>query len=259
MSRTPITTEWFWVSQARNAFMAFSLYLFDNFDDQLEQGIPAELVQFPTLGAVYRLSSGDGSDLRFIVGAFAQICEGLHYAHTLRAPDGRATPVIHRDVSPQNLFLTTAGVAKVLDFGVSKILTEDRVTRSGVVKGKLTYMPPEQPADEIDKIETKYAVVATDIVTLIAGRIVQAAGGTAGAAPKVAPGGRAPGGPGGAPAGGDDGKSEPVHEVDEDGVVYYGEKRDLTPERVAFLRRVLLVVFATAVAAPRRTSTSRWR
>ncbi len=54
----------FWVSQARNAFMAFSLYLFDNFDDQLAQGIPAEMVQFPTLGAVYRLSSGDGSDLR---------------------------------------------------------------------------------------------------------------------------------------------------------------------------------------------------
>ena len=54
----------FWVSQARNAFMAFALYLFDNFDDQLAQGIPAELVQFPTLGAAYRLSSGDGSDLR---------------------------------------------------------------------------------------------------------------------------------------------------------------------------------------------------
>jgi hypothetical protein len=55
--------------------------------------------------------------------------------------------VIHRDVSPQNLFVTTAGVAKVLDFGVSKVLTDDRVTRSGVVKGKLTYMPPEQLAD----------------------------------------------------------------------------------------------------------------
>ncbi|MBK7075632.1 MAG: protein kinase [Myxococcales bacterium] len=92
--------------------------------------------------------AGDGSDLRFIVGAFAQLCEGLHYAHTLRAPDGRATPVVHRDVSPQNLFITTAGVAKVLDFGVSKVLTEDRVTRSGVVKGKLTYMPPEQLADQ---------------------------------------------------------------------------------------------------------------
>jgi hypothetical protein len=87
------------------------------------------------------------TDLRFIVGAFAQLCEGLHHAHTLRAPDGRPTPVIHRDVSPQNLFITTAGVAKVLDFGVSKVLTNDRVTRSGVVKGKLTYMPPEQLAD----------------------------------------------------------------------------------------------------------------
>ena len=52
----------FWVSQARNAFMAFALYLFENRDDELAIGFPGSGA--PTLGAIYRLSSGDGGDLR---------------------------------------------------------------------------------------------------------------------------------------------------------------------------------------------------
>ena len=53
----------FWVSQARNAFLAFALYLFENQDDAHASGFPA-LPPAPTLGAVYRLSSGDGTPLR---------------------------------------------------------------------------------------------------------------------------------------------------------------------------------------------------
>lgn len=52
----------FWVSQARNAFMAFSLYLFDHYAEGLEQGFP--FARMPTIGAVYRLSSGDGTELK---------------------------------------------------------------------------------------------------------------------------------------------------------------------------------------------------
>ena len=53
----------FWVSQARNAFMAFALYLFENWDDERNIGFPGGMGT-PTLGAIYRLSSGDGSDLK---------------------------------------------------------------------------------------------------------------------------------------------------------------------------------------------------
>jgi serine/threonine-protein kinase len=82
---------------------------------------------------------GDES-LRLAAGVLAQACEGLHHAHTLR--DG---PVIHRDVSPQNLFVTINGTCKVLDFGVAKVLHQGaEQTRSGVLKGKLPYMSPEQ-------------------------------------------------------------------------------------------------------------------
>ena len=54
----------FWVSQARNAFMAFTLYLFEKWDHDEKKGLPLVLRDKPTLGAVYRLSSGDGSDIR---------------------------------------------------------------------------------------------------------------------------------------------------------------------------------------------------
>ena len=60
----------FWVSQARNAFMAFSLYLFENRDDEMAIGFPAGAA--PTLGAIYRLSSGDGTDLRKFLQQLAQ-------------------------------------------------------------------------------------------------------------------------------------------------------------------------------------------
>jgi type IV secretion system protein VirD4 len=54
----------FWVSQARNAFMAFTLYLFEKWEHDDKNGLPLILRDKPTLGAVYRLSSGDGSDMR---------------------------------------------------------------------------------------------------------------------------------------------------------------------------------------------------
>jgi type IV secretion system protein VirD4 len=60
----------FWVSQARNAFMAFALYLFDNWDDEHALGFPGG-AGAPTLGAVYRLSSGDGTDMKTYLRSLA--------------------------------------------------------------------------------------------------------------------------------------------------------------------------------------------
>ena len=62
----------FWVSQARNAFMAFSLFLFEAWDDAERRGVPTSLRTRPTLGEVYRLSSGDGTDLKAYYQALAQ-------------------------------------------------------------------------------------------------------------------------------------------------------------------------------------------
>lgn len=70
--------------------------------------------------------------------------EGLHAAHELTADDGSALCLVHRDVSPQNLLVGYDGVARVTDFGIAKALGRTTATSTGVLKGKLAYMAPEQ-------------------------------------------------------------------------------------------------------------------
>ena len=83
------------------------------------------------------------AQLRVAAGVIVQACAGLHHAHELRDADGAPAGLVHRDVSPSNLFVTSAGVVKVLDFGVAKVrgATETEV---GTIKGKQQYMAPEQ-------------------------------------------------------------------------------------------------------------------
>lgn len=69
---------------------------------------------------------------------------GLHYAHDLCDYDGTPLGIVHRDMSPQNLFVTYDGTTKVLDFGIAKALNQTVHTRVGGVKGKIQYMSPEQ-------------------------------------------------------------------------------------------------------------------
>jgi serine/threonine-protein kinase len=78
--------------------------------------------------------------LRVLQGVLA----GLHYAHELCDYGGRPLGVVHRDVSPHNVFLTYDGQVKLVDFGIAKTAAASVETRTGVVKGKVTYMAPEQ-------------------------------------------------------------------------------------------------------------------
>jgi serine/threonine-protein kinase len=74
----------------------------------------------------------------------ADACAGLHAAHELVGDDGRPLAVVHRDVSPHNLLMTSSGEVKVTDFGVAKALGKSHMTMAGQLKGKLAYMAPEQ-------------------------------------------------------------------------------------------------------------------
>ena len=74
----------------------------------------------------------------------SEAARGLHAAHELRDHHGNALHVVHRDVSPQNVLLSYDGAVKVVDFGVAKARTNLSATQVGRVKGKFSYMAPEQ-------------------------------------------------------------------------------------------------------------------
>ncbi|RMH40254.1 MAG: serine/threonine protein kinase, partial [Deltaproteobacteria bacterium] len=84
------------------------------------------------------------ADLRFLGRLLTQVCEGLHAAHELRDADGALVGVVHRDVCHANIFVTSTGIAKVLDFGVAKARGALDKTRTGAVKGTYAYSSPEQ-------------------------------------------------------------------------------------------------------------------
>jgi eukaryotic-like serine/threonine-protein kinase len=69
---------------------------------------------------------------------------GLHAAHDLMAPDGTPLSLVHRDISPHNILVGFDGIARVTDFGIAKALGRLSRTSTGILKGKLGYMSPEQ-------------------------------------------------------------------------------------------------------------------
>jgi eukaryotic-like serine/threonine-protein kinase len=73
----------------------------------------------------------------------ADACEGLHSAHELKGPLGKPLQLVHRDVSPHNLFVTFEGAVKVVDFGIASAADRLHHTKAGAVKGKFPYMAPE--------------------------------------------------------------------------------------------------------------------
>ena len=76
---------------------------------------------------------------------------GLHYAHNRHDEFGRPLNIIHRDISPQNIQLSKSGEVKIVDFGIAKADQRQTHTQQGVIKGKYSYMSPEQAwGDSID-------------------------------------------------------------------------------------------------------------
>ena len=101
--------------------------------------------------------------MRIMPDLAARICadaaDGLHAAHELRGKNGQLLGLVHRDVTPHNLFVTYEGYTKVVDFGIAKVADRLSSTRAGTLKGKLAYMSPEQVRGaEVDRTTDIFAL-----------------------------------------------------------------------------------------------------
>ncbi|MBX3222051.1 MAG: serine/threonine protein kinase [Labilithrix sp.] len=96
------------------------------------------------------------------VRVVADALAGLGYAHELRDYDGRPLSVIHRDISPHNIFVTYDGHTKLVDFGIAKAALSSTETEVGVLKGKVAYMSPEQAMGQ--RIDSRSDLFAMGIV-----------------------------------------------------------------------------------------------
>ena len=128
-------------------------------DDQ-QLLIVMEYVHGETLARMLR--SAQEQHYRLPVGVALAIAHGmlhgLHAAHETRDDRGQRLGIVHRDVSPQNVMVGCDGVVRVLDFGIAKAASRAQVTRQGHIKGKLSYMAPEQArARGVDRRADVYA------------------------------------------------------------------------------------------------------
>lgn len=96
---------------------------------------------------------------RAAIHVVCELLEGLHYAHELHGSEGQSLDLVHRDVSPHNVFITYEGRVTLVDFGIAKSKARANHTATGVVRGKLSYMAPEQAlCDSVDRRADVFSV-----------------------------------------------------------------------------------------------------
>jgi serine/threonine-protein kinase len=108
-----------------------------------------------------------GFPLRLSVAVLRDALSALDYAHELADVDGRPFGFVHRDVSPHNIFLTFDGHTKVIDFGIAKARDSSLETKTGVLKGRVSYMAPEQLTHRADRRSDIFSVgaILSEVVT----------------------------------------------------------------------------------------------
>ena len=94
----------------------------------------------------------------------ADVLAGLHAAHVCLDDDGSLIGIVHRDVSPHNVLVSTEGAVKITDFGIAKTGASAPLTRPGMVKGKIIYMAPEQIDETLGAVDSRSDIFAVGIV-----------------------------------------------------------------------------------------------
>jgi serine/threonine protein kinase len=130
-----------------------------------ESFLVMEYVHGQSLAKLWRAMRGlsKPADPSVVAAVMSGVLHGLHAAHESRGERGESLDIVHRDVSPQNIMVGADGVARLLDFGIAKGVGRMQISRTGRIKGKLAYMPPEQLHDAIVTRQTD--VYAAAVVT----------------------------------------------------------------------------------------------
>jgi serine/threonine protein kinase len=109
-----------------------------------------EYVHGKDLGQIFERFCAKSMMMEPLVAAYiaSEMLEGLSYVHQAKTPSGKPLGIVHRDVTPANIFISSRGEVKLGDFGVAKLVAVESWTMAGSVKGKLGYLSPEQVAAE---------------------------------------------------------------------------------------------------------------
>jgi serine/threonine protein kinase len=136
-------------------------------DDRLAMSM--EYLEGQTLTSVLTRLAGK-LDMATRLRILTSVLAALEYAHNLTDFDGTPLHVVHRDVSPQNVFVTYDGHVKLVDFGIARMLSTPHRTEPGSVRGKLAYLAPEALAgDAVDRRADLFSVGVL-LWELLAGR-----------------------------------------------------------------------------------------
>jgi serine/threonine protein kinase len=98
------------------------------------------------------------------------LCAGLSAAHTARNDKGEVDPIVHRDVSPHNVLVSSDGATKLADFGIAKPLSMAGNTKPGELRGKIVYMAPEALRNEPPTTKLDIYAAGLILYTLLAGK-----------------------------------------------------------------------------------------
>jgi len=126
--------------------------------------IAMEYIHGEDVRRVWKRADGQGKTfpIELVCWVVAEACSGLDHAHKKLDLHGKPLGIVHRDVSPQNILMTFDGRVKVVDFGIAKAADQATVTKSGVLKGKYSYMSPEQAAGR--KLDARSDIFALGVV-----------------------------------------------------------------------------------------------
>ncbi|MCB9587121.1 MAG: protein kinase [Polyangiaceae bacterium] len=131
-------------------------------EDEAGPFLLMEFVDGASVSQLIKRGGPGGLPLEVALRVAIQAAEGLHAAHELKDAGGKPLELVHRDVSPQNILVGFDGVARVTDFGIAKALGRDTRTSTGILKGKLGYLSPEQLRfEDLDRRADLFALGVT--------------------------------------------------------------------------------------------------